>query len=369
MSNEIIQQKKIMFLITGSDIGGAEIVVKNLIFNLDQNRFSPIFVSIRPLGKIGKEVSKISRTFSLGASKKFNPLLLWRLWSLLRKERPAILHCHLFHANFLGRIIGTMARIPFIISTVHSDNFGSKLRYFLLRITDRLNDMTVAVSEKIKNDLIKNKITNENKVKVIYNGIIEYRNNVPTEEVDSIKEKLNLANSNPIILSVGRLDIVKGHIYLVRAVKLLKEKYKNLKLILIGDGPERRFLEKEVWNLNLTDDVLFLGEITDLDVYYQLANIFVLPSINEGFGLAALEAMSNRLLVVASQVGGIPEIIQDKISGFMFQSCNPEELSIKIDQALSVSTEEKEKIINNAYNNFKENFSLDKMLDNYYKLY
>src|SRR5680860_300432 len=103
MNGIIKKKKKIIFLITGSGVGGAEIVVKNLIFNIDQDKFNPIFVSIRPLGIIGEEIVK---NFSLMADKKFNPLFLLRLFSIIRKEEPDILHCHLFHANFLGRIIG-----------------------------------------------------------------------------------------------------------------------------------------------------------------------------------------------------------------------------------------------------------------------
>ena len=166
-------KKKIIFLITGSGVGGAEVVVKNIIFNINQDKFLPILVSMRPLGKIGEEVSRDFKVISLGAGKKFNPLFLWRFFCLLKKEKPDILHCHLFHANFLGRIIGKISKVPYIISTIHSDNFGGKLRYFLLKITDSLNNITIVVSQKIKDDLIERKIISENKVRLIYNGVKE----------------------------------------------------------------------------------------------------------------------------------------------------------------------------------------------------
>jgi len=221
-------KKKIVFLITGSNVGGAEIVVKNLIFNLDQDKFLPIFISIRPFGKIGKEISEKFKTISLGADKKFNPILLLRLFNILKKEKPDILHCHLFHANFIGRIIGSIAGVPLIISTIHSDNFGGRLRYFLLKITDFLTDFTVVVSQKIKDDLVKRKIVPANKIKVIYNGVPENKDIVNRDDIEKIKNDLKITNNYPILLSVGRLAQIKGHIYLIRAFGMLKDKYPGI---------------------------------------------------------------------------------------------------------------------------------------------
>jgi glycosyltransferase involved in cell wall biosynthesis len=364
-----MNKKKILFLITGSDVGGAEIVVKNIIFNLDLDKFLPIFVSIRPLGLIGKEISQRFDAVSLQADAKFNPLFLFRLFSLIKKENPDILHCHLFHANLLGRIIGRLASVPFIISTVHTDNFGSKLRYFLLRVTDSLNDLTITVSQDIKNGLIKRKVSSENKIKVIYNGVKENNDLISEENVNNLKAKIGIINKTPIILTVGRLNPIKGHIYLIKSwVKVVKN-YHNACLLIIGDGPERTNLEAEVLKLGLQDNILFLGEIRELSIYYKMANIFVLPSVNEGFGLAAVEAMSNKLLVVASCVGGIKEIIKDGINGFFAIAKDPDNLAEVINRVCSLSETERNKIVNNAYNDFKDNFSLERMISNYEKIY
>src|SRR5680860_1872823 len=118
------KKKKIMFLITGSNMGGAEVVVKNIIFNLDKTQFDISFVSIRPLGVIGEEIAERSTVYSLSARQKFSPLFLFKLYKLLKTEKPDILHCHLFHANLIGRIVGRLTSVPRIISTVHSDNIG-----------------------------------------------------------------------------------------------------------------------------------------------------------------------------------------------------------------------------------------------------
>lgn len=369
MNNAEVAKKKIMFLITGSDIGGAEIVVKNLIFNLDQSKFNISFVSMRPLGTVGKEIKKKCPVFSLEASQKFNPILVFKLFKLIRQERPDILHCHLFHANLLGRIIGKIVKVPYIISTVHSDNFGGKLRYFLLKISDKLNNMTVVVSENIKNDLLVKKITTPDKIKVIYNGVVLPEDNLSVEDIIKLKEKLGLVGAYPIVLSVGRLNIIKGHIYLIRALKSLENKYEDLKLILVGDGPERLSLENEVKKIDLDSKVLFLGAVNNPGDYCKLADVFVLPSVNEGFGLAAVEAMSNKLLVVASNVGGIPEIIKDGENGFMSRPGNSEDLSLAITNALALSKDKKSEITERAGHDVINKFSLNKMLKEYNLLY
>lgn len=369
MNQDNSKKKKIAYLITGSDTGGAEIVVKNLIFNLNQDKFLPIFISIRPLGIIGREISEKFQTISLGAGKKFNPFFLLRFFILLKKERPDILHCHLFHANLVGRIIGKMAGVKFIISTIHSDNFGGRLRYLLLKITDFLNNLTVVVSQKIKDDLTEKRIVPNKKIMVIYNGVKESEDIVSNEDIYKIKKDLSIENNSPIILSIGRLHEVKGHIYLIRAIKILVEKNPNLKLLIIGNGPERKKLKDESTKLGLSNYILFLGEIRETVPYYKLANFFVLPSINEGFGLSVVEAMSDKLLVIASNVGGIPEIIKDSVNGFLVEPGNPIKLAEVISNIILKDNSDKEKITENAYNNFKSNFSLEIMLDKYTLLY
>jgi glycosyltransferase involved in cell wall biosynthesis len=364
-----MNKKKILFLITGSDVGGAEIVVKNIIFNIDLDKFLPIFVSIRPLGRIGKEISQKFNAISLQADAKFNPLFLLRLFSLIKKEKPDVLHCHLFHANLLGRIIGRLAGVPLIISTVHTDNFGGKLRYFLLRITDFLNNLTITVSQDIKNGLIERKISTEDKIQVIYNGVEENFNLISKEDIDNLKNKIGIVDKYPIILTVGRLNIIKGHIYLIKSLVKIVKKYPDIRLLIIGDGPEKNNLETEVLNLELQNNVLFLGEIRELPIYYKMADIFVLPSVNEGFGLAAVEAMSNKLLVVASCVGGVKEIIKDGINGFFATAKDTDNLAEVINKVYSLNEAERNKIVNNAYNDFKDNFSLERMISNYEKIY
>lgn len=364
------KKKKIIFFITGTNMGGAEVVVKNLMFNLDKDLFDLILISMRPIGVIGKEINKEYPVYSLDINKKFNPSFLIRLYKILKKERPDILHCHLFHANLIGRIIGKMAKVPYIISTIHSDNIGGKFRYILLKKTDFLNDITVVVSNKIKQSLVEKKIISEQKIKVIYNGVEEPDLSITEKDIENKKKELKIENNSPILLSVGRLHPVKGHIYLIKAMKEIVDKYPKSKLILIGEGEERQRLETEVKKLKLENNVLFLGEIKAEDIYYRLADIYVQPSLVEGLPLTIIEALKNNCLVVATNVGGIPEIIQDNVNGFLIKPGDENSLSSFIKKVLSFSQEEKDNFINfKNKDKFLQKFYLSSMIDCYRRIY
>lgn len=364
------KKKKIMFLLTGSNMGGAEMVVKNLMFNLDSNLFDLFLVSIRPIGVIGQEIKKKYPVFSLEANQKFNPLFLYKLYKILKQEKPDILHCHLFHANLVGRIIGKIVKVPYIISTIHSDNIGSRFRYFFLKITDFLNDITVVVSNKVKQGLLERKIIAERKIKVIYNGVEEPDLTITENDVENKKRELKIENNYPIILSVGRLHSVKGHIYLVKAMKEIIDKYPRAKLILIGDGEERQRLEREAKELEIEDNILFLGEIKAEDIYYRLANIYVQPSLVEGFGITLVDAMKNNCFIIATNVGGIPEIIQDGVNGLLIESSSVDSLIFSIQKVLSLTQGEKNNIINfKNKEDFLRKFYLHEMLESYKNVY
>lgn len=364
-----IKKKKIMFLMTASDVGGAEVIVRNIIFNLDKNRYDPIFVSIKPIGLLGQEISEQIRVESLNQKYKFNPLVIYRLYKMLKKEKPDILNSHLIHANLLARVVGHWTKVPKNISSVHNENFGNKLRYLLFRLTDRLADLNLVVSQRIKDQLVKEKISLADKIKVIYNGT-KLARQVSQEELITKKEDLGLGQNQPILLFLSRLTKVKGCIYLIRALDKLKDKYPQIKLLIVGDGPEKNNLETEVKKLDLSNNVLFLGQIRDVDLYYQLADLFVLPSFHEGLPGVVIESFANKTLTLATKSGPIPEIINQEINGFIVDKLGDSEaLFLEIEKALSMKEEKKQSIIENAYADYLAKFTIPKMVKEYENVY
>ena len=357
----MLKKIKILYLITGLKTGGAEMILKNLVKKLDK-KFDPVVVSITPIGEIGKDMLNNGiKVLSLEVKRKWNFLLIFRLVKIIKQEKPVILHAHLFHANLLGRIINLFYKEIINISTIHSIDFGGDFREWLIKITNKLCDTTVVVSHNVSDMMLKKNIVPKNKIKTIYNGVdlnFFYLQN------NSKKHR-----NYPILLSVGRLAPVKGYIFLIQAIKILKTKYPEMLLIVLGKGEEMKKLEQQIKNLNLEKNILLLGSKNNVIDYLKICDIFVLSSLWEGMPVAILEAMASGLLIVATKVGGVPELIEDKKSGFLAESENAENLADKIDYVINLSKEKKQEIIKNARQIVENKFSLEKMVAEYEKLY
>jgi len=362
---------KILYLITGLKTGGAEIVLYNLVKNIDKKKFEPVVVSIIPIAEIGKKIQDSGiRVLSLSAKFKYNPLIIFRLISIFKKEKPQILHSFLFHSIFLGRIVGKTCKVPIIISSIHSEYIGGFLRNRLLQITDSLDDVVTIVSQKASETMLKSKTVSSNKLLVIYNGIdlnkFIFQDKKAREE---IRKELNLKKDDKVLISIGRLFEAKGYPYLIEAIKILKSKYPDIKLLIIGEGEEKNKLETQIRGLNLEKNIFLLGRKENVSNYLNASDIFVLASLWEGFGLAIVEAMACGLPVITTNVGGIPEIIKDKISGLLVNPKDFKILAQKIDYLLNLDADSKERFALKGRKIVEQKFPLEKMMTKYEELY
>ncbi|MFH1661875.1 MAG: glycosyltransferase [Candidatus Falkowbacteria bacterium] len=358
----MIKKIKILYLITGLKTGGAEIILKNLVKKLDKQKFDLVVVSITPIGEIGQDMLKDGiKVLSLKVKRKWNFLMILRLSKIIKQEKPIILHAHLFHANLLGRIINLFYKDIINISTIHSIDFGGNFREWLIKITDRFCDTTVVVSQKVSDMMLKKKIVLKNKIKTIYNGVDL---NFFYSQNNSKKHQ-----NYPMLLSAGRLVQAKGYTFLIKAIKILKTKYPKMLLTVLGEGEERKKLEQQIKSLNLEKNILLLGNKNNIIDYLKIDSIFISSSLSEGLGMSIIEAMACGLLTVATKVGGVPEIIEDKKSGFLAEPGNVENLVNKIDYVINLSKDKKQEISKNARQVVENKFSLKKMVENYEKLY
>jgi glycosyltransferase involved in cell wall biosynthesis len=379
---------KILYLITGLNVGGAEMILWKTIKYLNKKKFNPVVVSIIPPGKIGQKISQEGvKVYSLNIKKfllpenkdKIYPLFIRsfsvlfreipRLISIVSSEKPMILHSHLFHANFLGRIIGKICGVPIIISTIHNIDFGGKLREKLLRYTDKFHDVTIAVSQTVADTMVKKGVVSKEKIRIIYNGIedkkMEIDKNISRKK---ISKELGISNEKFILISVGRLTKQKGYPYMIDAMQILKQNF-DLIWIILGEGEERTNLEKEIQAKNLQKHIFLLGNVENVEEYLNASDIFVMPSLWEGLPLSLLEAMAASLPVIATRVGGIPEVITDGINGFLVAPRSSQELAKKIKYVLNLPSDTREKIVKIARETITHKFSLNKMINEYQKLY
>lgn len=324
---------KVLYVITALGIGGAEKLLLSIIQKLDLKTFVPVVISLYNDCTLYKDFKKTgARIFCLNYSKKYSPFIILKLLRIMRFEKPDIVHTHLPHATIWGRIAARLSGIKTVFSTEHNLSVWKRKRFFfylLYKVTCKWNFKIIAVSKAIKKKIAKEFSVPEQKIVVVYNGIdtIEYDDSIKCPE-DLIKL------TRPIIGTVGRLHKIKGHSYLVKAFSKVVQQYPTAHLLIVGDGDQRQNLEKQIIELELNNSVHLLGSRSDVRAILQLIDIFVFPSLEEGLGIALIEACAAGKPYVATNVGGIPEIIKDGENGFLVSPSDSVALGEKIIQLL-----------------------------------
>lgn len=296
------------------------------------------------------------------------------IFAQYRQFRPEVI----WTTSFAGcRVLGllTFLNVKFI-GTIHgggihrrypskklSNKFGDHLGLKFMQRADAI----VTISEESKK-IFAAKLpyeTIQNKLRLIYNSIDFDESKFITK--NTALEKLTQFRNKQVILTVARLVAAKGQDVVIRSISILKEKHPDAVYIIVGEGIERKTLEKLTGDLHLKDRVIFTGYVKDeeLEMYYGICDVFVMagrwtPNFVEGFGLVYIEAGIRGKAVIGTRVGGIPEAIVDGKTGFVIEPENPEALADKISFLLINDTLRNE-IGNLARNYVKENFSNDVM--------
>ena len=250
---------------------------------------------------------------------------------LLAEIKPDVIHVQMAlstacQAIIINKII--LQRL-LVVYGRGSDIYFAKtpLRKFKLRFILKHADEVIALTNDMKKEM--QKVYNR-AVAVIPNGI-EIKPIQPTCR-SRIRNHLGIANDEKVIISVGVIRPVKGFEYLIRAMNIIIAEMPDTKLVIIGEGPEKEALIKLSERMSLDESILFLGEIPNEKIpdYMSAADIFVLPSLSESFGIVNLEAMSVGLPIVASNVGGVPELVVNGENGFLVEPGNITQIAEKV---------------------------------------
>jgi glycosyltransferase involved in cell wall biosynthesis len=363
------KKTKILYLTTTSLLSGAEKQLYELAKGIDKKRCEIMVCTVRD-NLEGQLLNKLKeddiKTECLEVSKKWEIWKLFKLIKVIKSFQPDILQSFLFFDNILARVFGKICGAPIIISGQRNvETHRSRLRNFLDKITLPLADYVVSNSKAGKEILVEREKVSEAKIKVIYNGI-DVKSQKNSEKYAEKRGNLNIG-------FVGSLTKQKGVDCLLKAVKILRftqnDKWANINLTIIGDGPEREKLEKTAKELDIEKHVSFLGRKESVYNHMKDFDVFVLPSLWEGMPNVILEAIMQEVPVVATNVGGIPEIITNGKDGFLVEAKNTEALAEKIEYVLSLPEEERKKIEENAKKIVEEKFSIEKMIKEYENLY
>jgi len=358
MENKI----KIVYLINSLALGGAEKLLLDICRLIDKDKFEVFVCTVNGSGPLYSQFEKLGINLKIFQKKsKIGLNVIGQIYKFLKEIKPQIVHTHLFAGDTWGRIAAIFARTPIIIVTEHNLNLDEGFIKKLIKlILSWFTDKIIAVSEGVRDYSIKIEKIKADKLEVVYNGIdlekFAFRGYKP----------IDLANVKAGV--VARLEKQKGHQYLIAALPLILKKYPNLILNIIGTGSLEHELQSQIENLNIKDKVIFRGAQLELDKILEQMDLFILPSVWEGLGIAILEAQAVGVPVLASNVGGVKEIVIDKKTGLLFEPKDPQGIFEAVDNLILNPNLQKE-IVDNAYNQVIKKFSLDQMIKAYTDLY
>jgi len=353
------QKIKILHLVEDLDVGGMESVVASIARGLNKDKYDLKVWCIDHGGENAESLIRDGIDVKVLNIKSYhNPLAILKMASLLRKERFDIVHSHGYFATTSGRIAGILARVPRMISHIHTIFYNLNKRNMMIdQFLNRRSFKIVYISKAIEQSFVKAGYNTDGKATLIYNGA----------EGEFFERKTS-KDGKKIVIIVASLTIHKGHRYLLSAMKDVVEVIPEACLWVVGEGPLKSELEEEVRNLGINNNVAFLGKRNDVPKLLAQSDCFVLSSIREGVPLSILEAMASGLPVVATRVGGIEEMVIDHENGILCQDQNPEELVKGIKYVLEDSKRAKSLGLNGR-RIFEEKFSQKIMLEKLDELY
>jgi glycosyltransferase involved in cell wall biosynthesis len=246
-----------------------------------------------------------------------DPIAFGEVVAYLSRSRPRILHTHLVHADVYGQLAGALARVPLRLSTKHGFNEFREGRWFALadRSVGSLAHVHIAISRGLARYLAETEGFDEEDFEIVHYGIS------PRDGAHAY------AKAEPRLLCIGRLIPIKGHLVLLRAFAQARARVPGVTLDLAGRGPLEPALRSYARELGLDGAVRFLGFVSPVQRAVEEAAIVVVPSLGEGFGMVALEAMERARPVIASAVGGLPEIVEDGTTGLVVPPGDAEALA------------------------------------------
>jgi glycosyltransferase involved in cell wall biosynthesis len=313
----VTRSLRIIQYITPSQIGGAELHVAALSERLRARGHEVLVVCPRGRPLAAELAARGLPTRTPRTAGKLDPVTLARLVRWLRRGRIDVIHTHLSTASLLGSLAAHIAGVR-SLATVHGLN---------TRTCFRFADRIIAVSHAVKRHLVAQGIP-DGRVTVIHNGV-DLRSLARASSTGCLRQRWGITEEAPLLVTVGRLVPTKGHRDLLQALHLLVQdpRWQELRLLVVGTGVLLGQLQAEAQQAGLADRVIFTGFQRDVLPFVHAANVFVLPSVQEGLSLSALEAMALGKPVVACRVGGTPEVVADGETGLLVSPGRPEELA------------------------------------------
>lgn len=364
---------KILHIQETIGFGGVERRRLSLAKYLDKNKFEQKFICTRIAGNIPDEIKQqgfevipigvLSTPFQWSHHKKVQ--------KIIDDYQPDIIHGAVFEGVTMAAINGWIRKVPIIIIEETSDPKNRSWKgNLLMKLFSKIAHKVVGVSAGVTEEYLKGKLNiPAQKVTLVNNGVAMPRV-VSEKEISDAKLKWGVEDNDFIIGSTGRMlhDEHKRFSDLIKAFAKFSEGKENIKLLLIGDGPEKIGYEKLAEELKISSKIIFAGYQSDVTLFYKLMNVFALVSAYEAFGLVLAEAMLNKLPVIATKVGGMKYIVDDQQTGFLVMPFQIDEIIEKF-ETLYLDSELCKKMGDRGFEKAMSHYTEDIYVNNIKKLY
>ena len=356
----VISNMNILYLTNHLNIGGITSYVLSLATGLKKGGHNINIASSggQLLSKL-KEECIIYLPIPIKTKQEISPKIIIskiKLCGLIKKYRIDIIHSNSRTTQVLGCLLSRAMRVPHI-STCH----GFFKKRLFRKIFPCWGQKVIAISQQVKEHLMRDFRVDEKNIAVINNGIdvSKFKTQNPKSKMEA-KKKLGLGEGL-VVGIVARLSDVKGHIYLIQAMGSVLERIPQAQLVIVGRGKMKEELVRLVKDLGIEESVFFMPEVSDTKDILSVMDLFVLPSLKEGLGLALMEAMASGLAVVGSNIGGIKSLIKDGDNGLLVEPADIKGLSAAITELLR-NPDKAESLGRKAKIFINENFSEEKMV-------
>jgi glycosyltransferase involved in cell wall biosynthesis len=348
---------KILYVIPEMEVGGTEKHLYYLASGISKEGHRVKIVCIKSLGLIGERMLK--KGFDIecfGISHPYSPFITGKVIKVISDFKPDVLHTYLFGFHLPAGIAGRIMRVPLIISSRRQIALWKKWYHRLFEnLGNFFTDYVVACSEAVKEFTLKDEYIRSSKVRVIYNGL-------PFPEIE------RRFSNKKVLGMVANFSEVKGHRYILEAVKLLIPEFPDIKIKFAGEGRLLEIVKKQARETGIEKHTFFEGRVDNVFEFLNDTDIFVLPSLSEGLPNAVLEALYMERPVVATRVGGIPEVITSGENGILVEPGNVQQLTDGI-RCFLRNPEKGIKMGKTGRDTVLKRFKMDVMVDNYLSLY
>jgi len=341
---------RVLHVITRLVVGGAQENTLLTVRHLDRTRYEVTLASGPSLGPEGSLEAEVPQDVAFVRIPELvrsphpfkDPLALQKLYRLMRRGRYHLVHTHTTKAGILGRIAARLARIPVVVHTPHGHAFHGYLgplgTVALRRVEAALarwTDAIVCLTEAERSDHLRLGVGRPEQFEVIHSGVDLSRFRLPEGPPEAKRQELGLPDRARLVGCVARLVPVKGVQVLLEAVPRIRERVPDAVVVFVGDGELRPHLERRARELGVDGAVRFLGLRRDVAEIVPVFEVAVQPSLNEGMGKAAVEAMAAGKPVVASAVSGLVDVVQDGHNGVLVPPGDPQALASAIADLLT----------------------------------